>query len=206
MTTNDGFGLFLILLCAALAAAVIFLVSKRKSKGILANRFLLIGTIAVLLIVSLAAKDTIIQYCGQIFKPSPYDFSEFKSIVFKYGEGDSLVNQYNSETGEYQYLNRQNVLVKTHLYLTHSDLLYLHRKAAEAGFWDFPAKLLNTDTTNTNGAKPFKYLVELNYQHKTKTVLFDANYNGSPQLADANRLLIKEIESVISEADDRQKK
>jgi len=206
MTANNGFGLFLILLCAALAAAVIFLVSRRKSQGVLANKFLLIGTVVALLIVSLAAKDTIVQYYGQIFKPSPYDFSEFKSIVFKYGEGDSLVNQYNSATGEYQYLNRQNILVKTRLYLTHNDLLYLHRKAAEVGFWDFPAKLLNTDTTNTNGAKPFEYRIELNYQHKTKTVLFDANYNGSPQLADANRLLIQEIQSVISEADDRQKK
>jgi hypothetical protein len=206
MTASDGSGLFLTLVCATLVFAVLFLISKRKSKGILGKRFLLWGAIALLVVVSLAAKNTIVNYYDQIFAPSPYDFSEFKSIVFKYGEGDSLVNQYNSATGDYQYLNRQNQLVKTHLYLTRNDLLYLHRKAAEVGFWDFPSKELNTDTTNTNGAKPFKYFIEFDYQHKTKTVLFDANYEGSPQVADANRLLIQEIETVISGADDRQKK
>jgi hypothetical protein len=206
MTSPDGLGLFLILLCATLVFAVIFLISKRKSKGILGRRFLLVGAIVALVIVFLAAKNTIFSYYDQIFAPSPYDFSEFKSIVFKYGEGDSLVNQYNSATGEYQYLNRQNQLVKTRLYLTRNDLLYLHRKAAELGFWEFPAKELNTDTTSNDGAKPFKYFIELNYRQKTKTVLFDANYDGPQKLADANRLLIREIETVISGADDRQKK
>ena len=206
MNSPDGFGLFLILLCTALLFAVIFLISKRKSKGILGHRLVLAGAIVLLVIVSLAARGAIVNYYNQLFAPSPYDFSEFRSIVFKYGEGDSLVNQYNSATGDYQYLNRQNRLVKTHLYLTRNDLLYLHRKAAELGFWDFPAKELNTDTAANNGAKPFKYFIELNYRQKTKTVLFDANYEGSAQLADANRLLIQEIESVISGADDRQKK
>jgi hypothetical protein len=206
MTATDGFDLFLMLVCATLVFLVIFLISKRNSKGILSNRFLLFGAIAALAFVSFAAKDSIAGYYRQIFRPSPYDFSEFKSIVFKYGEGDSLVNQYNSETGEYQYLDRSNQLVKTQMYLTRNDLLYLHRKAAELGFWDFPSKELNTDTTNTNGVRPFEYLVEFNYRHSTKTVLFDANYDGPQQLVDANRLLIKEIESAINEADDRQKK
>jgi len=206
MNSPDGFGLFLILICATLVFAILFLISKHKSKGILGSRFLLAGAIVALVVVSFAAKNTMVSYYNQIFASSPYDFSEFKSILFKYGEGDSLVNQYNSATGEYQYLNRQNMLVKTNLYLTGNDLLYLHNKASEVGFWNFPCKELNTDTTNSSGAKPFKYFIEFNYLHKTKTVLFDANYQGSPQLADANRLLIKEIESVISEADDRQKK
>jgi len=206
MNSTDGFGLFLILLCAALLFGVIFLISKRKSDGFLGHRFLLFGAIAVLLIVLFAAKDTMVSYYQQLFKPLPYDFSEFKSIVFKYGEKDSLLNQYNSATGEYQYLNRQNQLVKTHLYLTRNDLLYLHNKAAEAGFWDFPAKELNTDTTNSNGAKPFEYLIEFDYQHHSKKVLFDANYDGPQQMVLANRQLIQEIENVISEADERQKK
>ena len=206
MATPDGSSLVLILIFATLFFGVLFLVFKRKSTGILGNRFLLFGATAALVIFFFMARGALVTFCQQIFKPSPYDFSEFKSVVFKYGEGDSLVNQYNSATGEYQYLDRSNKLVKTHLYLTETDLLYLHNKAAEVGFWDFPPRELNTDTTNTNGAKPFEYLVEFNYQHKTKTVLFDANYDGPQQLAEANRLLIKEIESVISGAGERQKK
>jgi hypothetical protein len=206
MTTPDGSGLILILIFAALFFGVLFLVFKRKSSGILGNRFLLLGATAVLVIFFFMARGAMVTLYQQMFKPLPYDFSEFKSIVFEYGENDSLVNQYNSATGEYQYLDRSNSLIKTHLYLTATDLLYLHRKAAESGFWDFPSKEINTDTTNNNGVKPTEYLVELNYQHKTKKVLFSTNYEGPPELIEANRLFIKEIQDILSQAGERQKK
>jgi hypothetical protein len=159
-----------------------------------------------LIIFFLLARGTIIGYYNSIFKEAPYDFSELKSIVFKYGVKDSLVNQYNSATGEYRYLNRSDSLVKTTVYLTATDLLYLHRKAAELGFWDFPVNEVNTDTTNTNGVKQQEYLIEFNYQHKSKTVLFSANYDGQQQLVEANRVLIKEIQGVLATAEARQKK
>ena len=206
MTTTDGSGLILILIFAALFCGVFFLVFKRKSEGVLGNRFLLLGATAALIIFSFMAKGALVTLYQQIFAPSPYDFSEFKSIVFKYGEADSLVNQYNSATGEYQYLDRSNHIVKTKLYLTGNDLLYLHRKAAEVGFWDFPANEVNTDTTGSNSVKPIEYMVALNYLHKTKTVLFSTNYNGPQRLVEANRELIKEINEIISGAGERQKK
>ncbi len=206
MTTTDGSGPVLILIFAALFCAVLFLLFKRKSEGILGNRFLLFGATAALIIFFFMARGAMVTLYQQIFAPSPYDFSEFKSIVFKYGEGDSLVNQYNSATGEYQYLDRSNHTVKTKLYLTANDLLYLHRRAAELGFWNFPEKEVNPDTTNTNGVKPITYLVGFNYQHKSKKVLFSTNYNGPQPLIEANRELIKEIQDIMSGAGERQKK
>lgn len=147
-----------------------------------------------------------LYYYGMVFKNAPYKFTEFKSFSFQYGTGDSLVNKYNSTTGEYQYLNKHDSLVQVHLFLTKSELLYLHRKAGELGFWNFPAEETNTDTTNLKGAKPPRYIMEFNYQRKSKKVIFDVNYTGPEKLVDANNIMIKQIQSVLNEAEGRLKK
>ncbi len=147
-----------------------------------------------------------IYYYSRMLKNAPYKFTEFKSFVIKYGDGDSLVNQYNSLTGEYQYLNKHDSLIKTNLLLTKDDLLYLHRKAADLGFWDFPSYELNSDTTKFAGHKPPRYYIEFDYQRKSKKVLFDASFDGDSRLKDANVNLIKEIMTVLADAEDRKKK
>jgi hypothetical protein len=149
---------------------------------------------------------SVIYYTG-VLKNAPYKFTEFKSFVFKYGNGDSLVNTYNSLTGEYHYLNRHDSLVKTILFLNKNDLLYLHRKAADLGLWDFPSNELNSnDTLKFKGSKPPHYYIEFNYQRKRKIVNFDANYDGPTKLRDANVQMIKEIMHVLADAEDKQKK
>jgi hypothetical protein len=147
-----------------------------------------------------------VYYYGHMIKNAPYKFTEFKYFVFKYGDGDSLVNQYNSLTGDYQYLNKRDSLIKTNLLLSKDDLLYLHRKAAEIGFWDFPSNELNTDTEKVKGVKPPRYYIEFHYLRKSKKVLFDASYNGDVKLKDANEQMIKEIMNVLADAQDKQKK
>jgi hypothetical protein len=147
-----------------------------------------------------------VYYYAHVFKNAPYKFTEFQSIVFQYGDGDSLVNKYNSSTGAYQYLNKRDSLIKTTLFLTKDDLLYLHRKAAELGFWDFPSVELNSDTAQFKGTKPPRYFIEFNYLRKSKKVLFDASFNGDVRLRDANEQLIKEIMRVLTDAEDKQKK
>ncbi len=206
MNTTNGFGVFLILIFAGLFLFVIFLLLKQRNKGILGNKLLLGGAIVALVVVFLVVKGTIISAYQSAFKAAPYDFSELKSFVFKYGPGDSLINQYNSETGEYQYLNKRDSLVKTHLYLTSNDLIYLHRKAVELGFWDFPSNEKNADTSYAGDKKPFEFFIQYNYKHKSKTVLFSTNYGGSQELMEANRTLITDIQTVLSKAEERQKK
>ncbi len=140
-------------------------------------------------------------YYGMMVKNAPYKFSEFKSVNIKYGLGDSLINQYDSKTGEYQYLNKQDSLIKKNVRLTKDDLLILHRRAAQLGYWNFPSNIVNTDTTSK---KPLRYSIEFNYERKSKKVLFDANYNGDPKLKDAAGRLIEEITKSINDAEDRE--
>ena len=85
-------------------------------------------------------------------------------------------------------------------------MLYLHNKAAENGFWDFPAVELNSDSANYKGPRLPRYYIEFNYTHKSKKVLCDAAFDGDVQLRDANVVFIKEIMSVLAEAEGRQKK
>ena len=147
-----------------------------------------------------------VYYYGMVFKNAPYKFTEFKSMSIEFGVKDSMVNKYNSLTGEYQYLNKHDSLITKHLFLKKSELLYLHRKASNLGFWDFPVDERNLDTARLHGTKPPRYIIAFNYLRKSKKVVFDANYDGPQKLVEANQILIKEIQSVLAEAESRQKK
>jgi hypothetical protein len=139
-------------------------------------------------------------YYGMMVKNAPYKFSEFESLTFKYGIGDSLENQYNSKTGLYQYVNKNDSLIKKTVRLTKDDLLVLHRRAAQLGYWNFPSEIINENTSKTQSPR---YFIELRYQRKTKAVIFDLDYNGDPKLKDAVRRLIEEISNTINDAEDR---
>ncbi|HZY38073.1 MAG TPA: hypothetical protein VFE53_15565 [Mucilaginibacter sp.] len=145
-------------------------------------------------------------YYAQVFNHAPYNFSEFKSFVFKYGSRDSMVNYYNSATGEYDYLDKHNVLIKKHVFLTKLELDSLHVDARQLGFWDFPQMEVNTDTTSPGFGRAPRYFIQFNYKRRSKQVLFDADYSGPIKLIDANKIMIKKITNILSGAEDRQKK
>lgn len=142
-------------------------------------------------------------YYGMMVKNAPYKFNEFQYMVFEYGNGDSLLNKYNSKTHNYQYVDSRDSVVKTTLKLNKDDLLYLHRKAADLGFWDFPEQEVNS--AKRDPKVPY-YLIQFNYLRKSKSVLFQANYQGNEKLIDANQRLIKEIQRVLRDAEQRNKK
>src|ERR1700710_2089074 len=98
-----------------------------------------------------------------MIKNAPYKFSEFDSMAFQYGTGDSLLNKFNSKTRDYQYVDAHDSLVKTKLHLRNDDLLYLHPKAAELGFWTFPDNESNT-ADKEKSAKAPHYLMQFNYK------------------------------------------
>lgn len=139
-------------------------------------------------------------YYGHMVKNAPYKFSEFESFTFKYGLGDDLNNQYDSKTGMYQYVNDKDSLVQKKVKLSKDDLLVLHRRAAQLGFWDFPSEIINTGNTDK---KIPHYVLEFNYQRKSKKVIFGLDYSGDPKLKDAIRRLIEEISNTINDASDR---
>jgi hypothetical protein len=145
-----------------------------------------------------------LYYYGHMLKNAPYKFTEFESMSIQYGDRDSLLNKYDSKTGNYQYLNNRDSLVKKHLLLTKDDLLYLHRKAADLGFWDFPED--ETGDSVKKGPQPLRYIIEFKYKRKSKKVVFDEDFDGDPRLIDANQRVIKEIMQVLNREEQNEKK
>jgi hypothetical protein len=143
-------------------------------------------------------------YYGIMLKNAPYKFAEFDSITFNYGMGDSLINKYSSKTGDYEYVNSRDSLIKSHLKLNADDFLILHRKAAELGLWDFPSYIGN-DTTVTKPGKSPRYYIQFKYKRRTKTVLFDDAFDGDPKLKDAAEQMVKALQGRLEEAETREK-
>ena len=146
-----------------------------------------------------------IYYYAHMFKNAPYKFTEFESMTFEYGPGDSLVNKYNSKTGEYQFLNAKDSLIKMNLHLPKEELLYLHHKAAELGFWDFPSMELGDSTIKHKGSRPLRFVIAFNYKRKSKKVIYDSSFDGNPRLKDANEQMIKEITKVLDAEQGKEK-
>ena len=139
-------------------------------------------------------------YYSEIFKDTSYRFSDFQSFSYQYGTGDSLINKYDSKTGNYQYLNNHDSLIKKHFYLTNAELMQLHFKAAYWGFWDFPDREVN-DSAKARGVNSPHYLIQFNFKNKSKKVLYDAAFDGPPKLKDANEGMKAAIEEILNEAE-----
>lgn len=141
-------------------------------------------------------------YYSIMIKNAPYRWSDFDSIVLKYGYGGELVNEFDSSTGVFTYLNQRDSLVHDTLRMRDDDLLYLHRKAAELGFWN-----LSEDMTGTGfeAREPevARFVLQFNYKEKSKTVTYDADFDGNPKMKDAARSVIDEVRRVLSDVSGR---
>lgn len=144
-----------------------------------------------------------VYYYSQMIKNAPYRFTDFQSIELKYGTGGEMVNQYNSQTGEYQYLDRQDSLIVKNLKLRKEDMLYIHRKAAELGFWNLPDEMLATAEGDIDSTSTYFFL-QLNYLEKSKSVFVDVNFPGNPKMLGTAKSVIEEVQRVINDAEDRK--
>ncbi|SEN38958.1 hypothetical protein SAMN05216436_11596 [bacterium A37T11] len=144
-------------------------------------------------------------YYSQMFKNAPYRFADFQSIVLKYGDGDTLINQYDSKTGRYQYLNNRDSLVVTTVRLRKDDLQYLHGKAANLGFWNLPDDMTAPDSVRNQGKKKSaRYFLEFNYKEKSKHVLMDAAFQGNEKMLGTAKSVVDEVQRVLNDAEARK--
>lgn len=143
-----------------------------------------------------------VYYYSKMIQNAPYRSYDLESIVFKYGEGTNLINQFDSRTGKYQYLNASDSLVSTTVRLNKDDFIYIHHKAAELGFWNFPDDMTSTNDP-ADAQKSTHFYLEFNYKEKSKQMLVDVNYNGNPKLLDAAKSLVGEMQRLLNDAQDR---
>lgn len=145
-------------------------------------------------------------YCVIYYRPmimnAPFKSSEFVSLQYSWGPGNNQINRYDSATGAYQYENAQDSLIKTTVKLKQNEIIYLHSKANELGFWNLPELIANPGT-DLDSNKALRYVMTINYQRKSKTVTLLTDYNGSEKLKDVATQMQKIFFTTISDADAR---
>lgn len=165
----------------------------------LKKKYSLIATIAVILIISIGG------YYLINLKQGPYPASSFVSLSYKWGIGDTLVNSFNSATGEYQYLDNKDALVKAKVKLNANHIIFLHSKANELNLWELPDVIANPNA-NLKSDKVLRYEMIFNYEGKTKKIIYMTNYNENTTVAAEAEQLQKVIAQTINEAEDRYSK
>lgn len=136
-------------------------------------------------------------YYSTMIGNAPFRYSDFQSIVLQYGEGEDMHSHYDSGTGLYTYRNTRDSLVTDTIKMRDDDLLYLHRKAAELGFWNLDEDM--TGPGNAAGSDVPRFILQYNYLEKSKTVTYDADFEGHPKMKDAARSVIDEVRRVVSD-------
>lgn len=138
-----------------------------------------------------------VVYYTPMIKNAPFKSSEFVSLDFKWGDGAALANHYNSATGQYQYLNKQDSLIKKSFKLRAKDISYMHNKANEYGLWNFP------EVIGTADGKSLRYEFTFTYKRKVKHVVYYANFDGNPKLRSAVSSVKGVVEQTIQDAEKR---
>lgn len=146
-----------------------------------------------------------VYYYSNMIKNAPFRFVDFQSVEFNYGHAEYMENRFDSATEEYQYLDRRDSIVRTKLRLRKDDLLYIHRKAMEYGFWNFPEDMTRT-SPDADTSQSTRFFLRINYKEKSKQVDFDSQFYGDPRLKDAATAMIKEMQRILSDAEDRMGK
>lgn len=137
-------------------------------------------------------------YYANMVKNAPFRFSDFESITLQYGMRDSMLNSYNSMTNDYQYLTNEGEVVQKKLKLSKDDLLYLHRKAMEMGFWNVEDDMTTIRQDSLDGLDIPRYILEYTYKDKGKRVVFDTDYPGNQKMKDAVATTIEEVISMLN--------
>jgi len=121
----------------------------------------------------------------------------------RYGEPDAMLNCYNSMSRAYRFLNKQDQVVEKTLKLTDDDLLYIHRKAMEMGFWNVDDDMTTSRQDSADGKRVPRFVLELKYKQKGKRVTIDRDFPGNPKMRDAAMTTVETVIHTINRANAR---
>lgn len=135
-------------------------------------------------------------YYAPMIRNAPFQEKYFVSLEYRWGTGDKLENSYNSVTGEFKYLNKDDSLVNSQFKLNTRDIKYLDSIADVQGFWNLPSIVANSED-DLKDPKQLRYVMKFNYQKKSKEVVYLPSFNGSERMKSAAARMQKEIELTL---------
>lgn len=153
----------------------------------------LVATVAVIVITA------VVGYYMISLKKAPYDVANFESFTDRWGTSSVLENSYSSNTGLYQYLDNRDSLIKTQVKLRANEIIFIHNKISELGFWDLPSSI-----GRPNAAKEsLVYELQFNYKEKSKKVTIYSDFDEDRQLLDSAMRIKSMLQKAIDEAEAR---
>lgn len=135
-------------------------------------------------------------YYAPMIRNAPFQEKYFVSLEYSWGTGDKLENSYNSVTGQFKYLNKDDELVNSQFKLNTRDIKYLDSIADVQGFWNLPSVVANSED-DLKDPKQLRYVIKFNYQKKSKEVVYLPSFKGSERMKSAAAKMQKEIELTL---------
>ena len=162
----------------------------------LKKNFSLLATLAVIMITA------VVGYYVIGLKKAPYPVASLESFSFKWGTDGHLENTYSSANGDYSYLNNRDSLIKTNVKLRANEIIFIHNKINELGFWKLQDKI---GSENSNSKAPF-YELQFNYKEKSKKITVYSDFDENPLLLDSAMQIITMVQRAIDEAEGRYRR
>lgn len=126
----------------------------------------------------------------------------FVSLNYKWGVGDTLQNSYDSKTGNYQFLDQSDRLIKENFKLRTNNVIYLHSKIDEQDLLHIPDTVANVGA-NLKDPKVLRYEFQFVYDDTTKNIIYLTNYDKDPVIGTKASALQKLVQQTINEAEGR---
>ena len=126
----------------------------------------------------------------------------FVSLNYQWGVGDSLQNSYDSKTGNYQFLDQRDRLIKENFKLRTNNVIYLHSKIDEEDLLNLPDTIANAGA-NFKDPKVLRYQFKFVYDDTTRNIIYLTNYDKDALIGHKANALQKLVQQTINEAEER---
>ncbi len=146
-----------------------------------------------------------IVYYQEKFRYANFKAKDFVSFEYKWGTEANLENSYNSSTGVFKYHDDKDSLIQSHVKFSEADFKRLDSIADVQGFWNLPSLLVNTEADLSN-RKILRYDMKFTYKDASKSVLYLVNYDRNDRMKSAAAQMQKEIEQMINDSEEKQRK
>lgn len=137
-----------------------------------------------------------IVYYRPIIQNAAFQEKDFVSLEYQWGVGEQLENSYNSLTGDFNFVDRDDMKVHRNFKLTQRDIKFLDSICDVQGFWNLPDIIANNEADATD-SRMLRYHIKFNYKKKSKEVTYFPNFKGNDKMKQAIATVQKEIELTI---------
>ncbi|AFD06336.1 hypothetical protein [Solitalea canadensis] len=135
-------------------------------------------------------------YYTAYFMKAHYKIVEFDHIEVKASIGDKVAYDYNSKTQLLKYRNEQDSLITEKVVLPEATIKEIHQKMWDQMFFDMPDQMIGGPEATTP-----RYFINMCYQKKCKSIVWDDKAMQKPQYMERVRELKKFIETKIEESE-----